>query len=73
MLLRLPLNKRQPPRFAPAARNQRERGAEAHGYRRDPNDPDVLVGPGGRRVWCGALAQLDGRTTGRRTTVNDDD
>ena len=35
--------------------------AEAHGFRRDPHDPDVLVGPGGRRVWCGALAQLDGR------------
>ena len=35
--------------------------AETHGYRRDPNDPDVLVGPSGRRVWCGALAQLDGR------------
>ena len=52
------------PETEAAAADRLRRGlanAEAHGYRRDPNDPDVLVGPGGRRVWCGALAQLDGR------------
>lgn len=37
------------------------KNAEAKGYRRVADDPDVLIGPGGRRIWCPALAQLDGR------------
>ena len=51
------------PRLKPPERLRRGlENAEAKGYRRIADDPDVLIGPGGRRIWCPALAQIDGRT-----------